>query len=170
MTIHSPPKRVRISRPRNRLTDLVDMPGGLLRDRAIAEATRRVETQRGPANKALDDFVGSLEAIVAPGTFSGSSAELAAIRRVAGQLISLATIYGKSALAEAGERLCDVMAAIKTIDPTGAEALAVHVRALRLLSSSPSPEVVGVVLKQLDKVASHYGVERPKTMPSGDNA
>lgn len=164
MTIHSTPKRVRISRPRHRLTDLVDKPGGLLRGRAIAEATRRVEVQRGPANKAMEDFVCSLETIIAPQTFCGSSVQLAAIRRIAGQLISLSTIYGKSALAEAGERLCDLMAAIKAIDATDVEALAVHVRALRLLSSPTSSGAVDAVLTQLDKVASHYGVVRGKAV------
>lgn len=160
MTTRSKSKNVRISRPRHRLTDLVDRPGGLPRAKAIADATRRVEAQRGPAIKALDDFINALEDIMMHGS-SAPSNGLDDMRRITGQLISLATIYGMTALAQAGERLCDLAMIFTEIDESNAEAINVHLRSLRLLSSCESPGIAEGVLGELDKIMVHYGVARP---------
>lgn len=152
----------RIFRPPNRLAMLVEQPGGLPRAFAVERAGRRVEALRRPAMKALAILIDTLGEMATPGQ-PLMPGELPHLRRVAGQLVSLALVYDQDALAEAGMNLCDLLAAFGRSGRPQRDAVEVHIDALRLLAPgcATSEEEISRVLDQLDQMLAHFGATRP---------
>jgi len=155
----------RIFRPPNRLAVLAERPGGLPRTFAVQRAERCVEAQRRPAMKALHILIDTLDAM---GAAQGPlmPGELPHLRRVAGQLVSLALIYDQDLLAEAGMKLCDLIAIFARCGLPHRDPVMVHVRALRLLAPGcalPQAEA-GQVLDELDRVLAYFGGAPPPVM------
>ena len=75
-----------------------------------------------------------------------------------------ATTFELTALAEACKRLCDLAQAFLERGAGDYEPIAVHIRAIRLLSPRTdcvSPQAAETILGQLNKVLVHYKVARP---------
>ncbi len=131
------PHQARIFRPSNRLASPVAYPGGLARTIAAARAARRGAALRRPVMRAIDILIATLERMAAS-ELPLVGGELPTIRRMTGQLVSLALTYDLDALAEAGMTLCDLLAAFARSGARHREPIAVHVRALKLLAP-PQP-------------------------------
>ena len=129
------------------LAALLERPGGLPRSLAIIEGQRQLEAQRGPALAVIGGLIETLEGLAA------TPAHLPDIRRAADQVIALATLYGLDALAQAGRMLCDLVLGLEARQAVHGDAIAVHVRALRLLSADAAK--APRVLDELGRVQSH---------------
>lgn len=132
------------------LAALVERPGGLPRGLAIIEGRRRLEAQRAPALAVIGGLIETLESLAA-----APHAHLREIRRAADQVIALAALYGLDALAGAARMLCDLALALDARKAVHDDAIAVHVRALRLLSADASG--ASRILAELDRVQAHLG-------------
>lgn len=153
-------KKARILSLPNRLGEIVDRPGGMTSQQAVAAASRNVEAMRGEIMGALDELVDQLAtaAQLAPGVERLSLLEL-----LANQIITLAGTYGLHFLAETSKRLCDLAMALEGRDGTQEAALVLHIRAVRLFSPRNPPLAVPAaqgVLSELHKVLHHLNVQR----------
>lgn len=159
-------KNVAIHTPSSRLTTLVNRSGGMWREQAIEEATRRVEELRGPAMDSLDRTIAQLE-VVATDVGGERTDRLHDARRLADRIIALAETFGLSALAEATKRLCDLLNAFCARKFVDEASIRVHLRAIRLFgpkSAQLSDEVLVTVLAELRKVLDHFQIEIPPEM------
>ena len=172
------PKRglVRTHFPQNRLTALVNRPGGVWRHEAIAEATRQLETLRESSMDGVDSLIGKLE-IVAARKGQDATAHLAEIQQLADQIITIAGTFGLMFLMETAKRLCDLTQAFLARGQSDAAAIAVHVRAIRLFGPKGNPlsdEAAQGVLLELRKVLEHFAIIIPEepsdALPDADAA
>lgn len=151
--------RVSTCYPRNRLTALITRPGGTRRDKAVAEAMRRVESHRRPTLAQLDLLISRLEeAVAAKGRIS--TAELEQIGELADRIVSLALLFGLESLAEAAMRLCDLGFAFVARGQIEFDPIAVHVRALRLLGPGGTRLAQAEeqdILAGLRRLLDHFG-------------
>lgn len=153
--------------PQSRLTTLVNRPGGMWREKAIAEAERRVEELRGPSMDALDEEIELLEAI-ATDFVDRPRERLMDVRRAADHIITLAGTFGLLSLNEAAKRLCDLAIAFANRDTMDRDSIAVHLRAVRLFgpkSAVVSADAALVILAELRKVLEHFDVAIPDESP-----
>jgi len=163
MSDEKPPNRratTKYHMPRSRLLALVNRPGGVRREEAIAEATRRVETMRDPYMEIVDELIGQLEATAA--LLDGDPDKgLVIMQDLANRLITIAGTFGLSFLVEASMRLCDLTQMFTTRSPLDLSAITVHVRAIRLFGplNPPVPEAAAKhVLLELQRVVQHCRV------------
>lgn len=148
--------KVRVSRPPPRLTDLANRPGGMPRDLAIARGQEALEGHRAPAQDAIAGLLCALEDGLAdyPGDAQG-------MLRTTDQLIALANLFGMHMLERAAKRLSVLLASFHAGGESHAEALAVHVRALRLLNGSLPDATAASVIGELNRVLAHFGIREP---------
>lgn len=149
---------VRVSKPPARLLTLVNRPGGLLREEAIARSVKRLEAQRGAAQHAMLNLIDALETS-AQGALTTDL--LHDNLRLTDQLISLAFLFGNEQLAQVGERLCALLLALIALDEVHQEPVDVHIRALRLFAppANPPERVVSHIHAGLDKILVRYGAQ-----------
>jgi hypothetical protein len=148
-----------IHKPRLRLAALANRPGGISREKAIADAEESLADMRGAASDAMDAAVGELEDLCsrcAPdGHYSANE-----VLRLADCVITAASTCSSANIAHVAMRLCDVVSALGRQSIHDLDAISVHIRAMRLLLSSTqglSPDAVNEVMRELDKVADHFG-------------
>lgn len=161
---HKKRSTVLMHRPQLRLAQLVDRAGGISRDAAIAQAEHFVEELRAPSLKAIDEVIERLEKLCARKP-ARTPLDLAEICRGADDIITLAGMFAVPALPQIAKKLCDLACAFKSLRIDAVEPIAVHVRALRLLSPSSNkaaPEVVSAITAELNKVAEHFNVRAPE--------
>ncbi len=163
------PSRAQIYSPRYRLTDMVDRPGGIKRDIAIARARSLVETQRPPAIRELEVVICGLEKLASS---SGLDLQenLPKARRMADRVINLATLYDYLPLADAAMRLSDLCQIFTETQSSDRRAFAVHVQALRLLQAGEggAPAAKGILVG-LDKVLAHARSNSVESSRSSDS-
>src|SRR5581483_3818220 len=96
MTNNNPKK---ILFPKTRLSELLDQPGGVDRDAAVAEAARAIETLREDCSQAINESIAEIEAVLArqkAGRLpAGSTRE---ILSHADRIVTLAGTYGYASL------------------------------------------------------------------------
>jgi hypothetical protein len=147
--------------PRTRLAALVARPGGVWRDEAIAEATRRVEALRIPYMEVIDEMIGQLEAA---SSRQPQDERLMLLTQLSDRIITLAGTFGLTSLMEAAKRLCDLTQALGTRGIADRGQIAVHIRAIRLfgpLAQPVSEEAAQNVLSELRRVLQHFGIQIP---------
>ncbi len=148
--------KVRVSKPSPTLTALVNRPGGMLRDAAIARGQAALEVQREPARKALLLLIAALD-VMAQGAVSAN--QLRELQRLTDQVISLASLFGMMPLEGAGKRLSELLSVLQAKGLAHGEAIAVHVRAMRLFAAAG--EQAPGVMEELDRVLAHFGASAP---------
>lgn len=163
MTRRTGKPKVVTYRPANRLADLVVRRGGVSRAAAIEAAERNVEAMRESFLAILDELVAELEVAAMPGR-SEAAARLAEIEKIANRIITLAGTYGLAHLTEAAKRLCDLILGLPAHGLALEEAIALHVRAVRLFRPGnipPEPQAAHTVLQELHRVLEHFGIAVP---------
>ena len=152
--------QVVIHTPTNRLAALVNRPGGMERETAIAHATKRVEALRQPTLEILDGLIGELEIANALDTMSLEQ-RLHAILQLGDRIITLAGTFELTFLTEATKRLCDLMPVLSARHMSGRDQVAVFISAIRLFGPKGEtvPEAAAKdVLAELRRVLEHFGV------------
>jgi hypothetical protein len=156
MTKQAP--KVRVSQPPPVLAKLVNRPGGILREQAIARSQQNLETQRDAAHKALLGLIDMLDAMSDP-----PPDRLPELRRNIDRLIAIADTFGMGPLAQAARRLSELLLVFR--DKSGAcpGAIAVHLRAMRLFAgAAPDEAKVKELIGELDRVLTHFGAQVPQ--------
>jgi hypothetical protein len=150
---------------KNRLGQLLRMPGGLARDEAVGAACKAVDTLREDYVKAIPGEIGALEAI-ASGRKHIPAVQLKAMLQRSGHLLTLSGTFGYNMLDEVVKRFCDLATGMIEKDISDAAPVAVHLRAMRLVSpgcNELSEAESDHMLSELEKVHAHYGIERLQT-------
>lgn len=154
-----------------RLARLVDRPGGRDRQIAIAEAEQRVEEMRTHFMSVLSDLLENLARISLDRSLPLAH-RLACMDSLTDQVITMAGTYRLNALRQAGEYLCDLLAADVTRAGNAQNAIDVCINALRLFSpatgAGPDAGATANVLSELRLVLAHLGVARNDNAPAGE--
>lgn len=138
--------------PENHLAALLDRAHGRPREVAVAAATVRVQAQHEMAMAAIEMLIAGLEAHDTTGSMPDS------IGRDADRIVTLAQAFGLSPLADAARRLYDLTAMLRLRNRRAPDALAVHIKALRLFA--PDSPLVGdaeaaLVLGRIAALTAH---------------
>ncbi|GAA0530559.1 hypothetical protein FHS83_002568 [Rhizomicrobium palustre] len=146
----------------NRLGKLLQTPGGISREQAVQAAGERVESLREKFLAAIPNEIGALEEILARGGGKTiSEADLQEMLTLADQVLTLSGTYGLTRLDTVVKRFCDLAMGMidKKLDP--AAPVAVHLRAMRLVSPGAaelSDAEAAHVLDGLVSIHIHYGI------------
>jgi len=149
---------------KNRLGQLLRLPGGVARDEAVEAAGKGIETLREDYIKAIPGEIGALEAIVAAaGRRQIPISQLKAMLDRAGHLLTLSGTFGYDLLDEVVKRFCDLATGMIEKDITDVAPVAVHLRAMRLVcpgGSELEEAQSDHMLSELERVHAHYGIQR----------
>jgi hypothetical protein len=148
---------------KTRMSSMMGRPGGVSRDEAVEEAGRLIELVREPIVEEIDQRIGELERLCA-NMQHGSPEALTHIQQSCDSIIALAQTFGIRALVRACMALADLAYAFQEHDRFRADAIAVHIRAIRLLGPrqpAVSREEVEIMLQHLAKVLRKFVPEDP---------
>lgn len=146
---------VRFHVPENRLTKLLRIPGGLPIAEAVVQADAGLAALEAPALEQLAEVLGATEAALERLPQERDEAALAELYRIAQGGIGLGSLCARPSVDIVLQSLCDLLDHLATRRLWDVEAIAVHVRALRLLMSGEGPGS-GAVLQGLQKVSRRY--------------
>jgi hypothetical protein len=157
-------KSCKIIPVKNRLGQLLKLPGGVAREEAVEAAGKAVETLREEYVNAIPGEIGALEAIVAAaGRKHIPASELEAMLERAGHLLTLSGTFGYDMLDEVVKRFCDLTTGMIEKDIGDVAPVSVHLRAMRLVCPGGAELDAGAadhMLGGLEKVHAHYGIKR----------
>jgi len=157
-------KSCKVTPVKNRLGQLLRLPGGIARDEAVEAAGQAVETLRDEYVNAIPGEIGALEAVVAAaGRRKLPPQELQAMLDRAGHLLTLSGTFGYTLLDEVVKRFCDLTSGMIEKDIGDVAPVSVHLRAMRLVCPGGRSLEEGEadnMLKGLELVHAHYGIER----------
>ncbi|HTW36234.1 MAG TPA: hypothetical protein VMD53_16555 [Rhizomicrobium sp.] len=146
--------------PETRLAKLAARPGGLMRDIAIENAMKSIESMRGEGDEAIKREMDEIDKIMAGMQKNRLPADqLKMVLHRADLIVTLAATFGYEPLARCMRSLCDVADGLLHNGLDDGAPVAVHVRSMRLLapgSAVLSPPQVEVVLGELAKILTHY--------------
>jgi len=162
-------KSCKIIPVKNRLGQLMRLPGGVAREEAVTAAGKAVDTLREEYVNAIPGEIGALEAIVAAaGRKHMPARELEAMLERAGHLLTLSGTYGYDLLDEVVKRFCDLATGMIEKDIGDVAPVSVHLRAMRLVCPGGAELDEGAadhMLGGLEKVHAHYGIKRLQQDP-----
>lgn len=146
---------VRFFVPENRLGKLLRLPGGAPVADAVSAAEAGLTQLEGPAREELAAALTAVEACAGqrPARFDPAGVE--ELYGLAQGAIGLASLCRRPAVDEALRSLCDLLDHLERSERWDAEAVHVHVRALRLLSQTEAG-TAEAVLDGLLRVSGRY--------------
>ena len=143
---------------KNRLTELIHLPGGISREEAVVTAIKHVESLRDDYVKLIPGEIAALEAIVGDGG-EISAPEIERLLDRAARLLSLSGTFGYSLLDAVVKCFCDLGMLMIKYGITSAAPLEVHLRAMRLVCPG-SPALAEAetkdILEELAKIHAHF--------------
>jgi hypothetical protein len=116
----------------NRLGKLLNQPGGITVESALRKASENLESMRESTLSGVDERIGQIEAAWRKAGALPSPFERDEIYRLANEIHGVAGVFGLEQLGEAAFSLCDLIDHLGEGDRWSAEAVAVHLSALRL--------------------------------------
>lgn len=149
---------VRFFVPENRLGKLLRVPGGPAVADAVEAAASGLAELAGPAREELAAAVAAVEGSAGRRSGEFDAAGLEELYGLAQATIGLASLCGRPAVDEALRSLCDLLDNLSRRERWDTEAVAVHVRSLRLLMSEAGaePQAAEAVLQGLKRVTGRY--------------
>jgi|WetSurMetagenome_2_1015567.scaffolds.fasta_scaffold763747_1 hypothetical protein len=154
----------RIIRVRNELGERLSRPGGINRDKAVAEAGKRVETLRIPCEEAITHDIACLEKIVAEAGAEIGARGLEQALDAAARLLTLSGTFGFPLLDAVAERFCDLCSGMQERAITVTAPLRVHISAMRLVwKTGLDGAQAALILDELSRIHAYYGLEPHKT-------
>jgi hypothetical protein len=146
--------------PVTRLSELAARNGGVLRDQAVEEAKKSVESLRDLALETIEMALRAIEAVA----YSAKRGKLSAadtkeILTQTDHIVTMAATFGMDDFECAAKSLCDVADGILTRGSDDAAPILVHVQTLRLLApGGPAldAEQCQYLLSELTKVRTHF--------------
>ena len=167
-------KSCKIIPVKNRLGQLLKLPGGVARAEAVEAAGKAVETLRDEYVNAIPGEIGALEAIVAAaGRKHIPASELEAMLDRAGHVLTLSGTFGYDLLDEVVKRFCDLATGMIEKNIGDVAPVSVHLRAMRLVCPGGQELDEGTadhMLGGLEKVHAHYGIKRLQAGAAGAQA
>lgn len=153
---------VRFVFPKVRLTEILKTPGGLTVAEALERAQTNLEEIRPTCIADLTALLEYAEAGLKQLPEPADDAGLADLYAIAVRGIGAGAVCGVPAVDEALTSLCDLIDHLRTRGRFDREAVAVHVRAWRLLMNPDLPDGgAEPVLDGLRKVTSRYAGPEP---------
>lgn len=148
--------------PETRLSQLAARPGGVMRDIAVENALKDLESMRGEGDAAIANLMTEIETVLS-GVRGGrlSSDQMRAILRAADQIVTLAGTFGYDTFGRVMKSLCDITDGLARSGQGDFAPIAVHVRSMRLVapgSTQLTPEETETVLLELAKLLAHYKI------------
>ena len=140
----------------NRLTKMIQQPGGMKVVDALQRAADNLDSIRGECVAALDQRLDEIVRLHVQGGQKPEPAVEDAIYQMANEIHGVAGVFGMAELGEAAFSLCDLVDRLRALGRWSSAAIEVHIAALRLFRE---PEVVGdraQVLQGLRKVTDRY--------------
>lgn len=131
---------VRTFHPENRLAKAVEQAGGVTVGEAISRATEQLEAVREECMSALDEKIGSIDALTSSAVFSSRGDDIRRVYDLANEILNEAGVFHLVELSEAGRSLCDLTGGYRKDAALDVRAIRVHVAAMRSLRR---PEVHG---------------------------
>jgi len=146
--------------PKTRLSKLIERPGGMPRDEALASAQDGIEEMRDESADEIERGIAAIEGFV----FASAKNELpseamTAILWQGDRIVTLAGTFGYGMIDAVVRSLCDVTGGLIRSGSRDAAPIAVHVRALRLVAPNSKPlagDDAERILAELARVAAHY--------------
>jgi hypothetical protein len=146
--------------PVTRLTELVSRNGGIMRDNAVEEAKKNIESLRDLALEAIEGALAAIEqTIYASRRKHLSPAETKDILAQADHIVTMCATFELGTLESAAKSLCDVADGLLTRGTNEAAPIIVHVQTMRLLAPGSAPldaEQTQFLLAELARVAAHF--------------
>jgi hypothetical protein len=146
--------------PETKLAKLAARPGGLMRDIAIENALKSIESMRGEGDEAIRREMDEIDKIMAGVQNNRIPADqMKMVLHRADLIVTLSATFGYEPLARCMRSLCDVADGLLTGGRDDGAPISVHVRSMRLLapgSAALSQAQVEVVLGELAKILTHY--------------
>jgi len=146
--------------PETKLAKLAARPGGLMRDIAIENAMKSIESMRGEGDEAIKREMDEIDKILAGMQNNRIPADqMKQILHHADLIVTLSATFGYEPLARCMRSLCDVADGLLNGGLDDGAPIAVHARSMRLLapgSVALSQAQVEVVLGELAKILTHY--------------
>jgi len=157
---------VRFVFPKSKLEQLIRAPGGLTVAEALARADANLETIRPTCRAELMLLLQETENRLAD-LKDNDEAGLAHLYALGVRGIGAGAVCGLPDVDVALGSLCELIDRLQTGRRFDREAVAVHVRAWRLLMDPAMPKAgSAAVLTGLDKVTAHYAAPRPPEEPA----
>lgn len=135
-------------RPRNRLAEMIHEPGGLTIEDALRRAESNIESLHGEVTAAIDQALAKLQQAMPLGVDGADE-----MYRRSNDIVGFAVTLALRDVGRAAYSLCELLDRQRTRGSWNAQAVAVHVEALRLLRE-PSGDAVSraKILDGLDRV------------------
>lgn len=134
---------------KHRLTDLVQKPGGVTFEAAVAGSEAELAAKAAPALEMLAGKVTDLEQLVEKGGLDAAGVEQA--YSLASEIVNVSGSLNMKPLFATAYSLCEILDHFRT-GGFSREAYDVHVRALRLIVSGRNPPNLERMIKGLDAV------------------
>jgi hypothetical protein len=146
--------------PVTRLTELAARSGGILREQAVEEAKKSIDSLRDLALETIEVSLRAIEAIAysAKDKHLGRD-DMKEILAQADHVVTMTATFGLDTLECAAKSLCDVTDGLLTRESTDAAPIVVHVQTMRLLAPGGmalDAEQSQRVLSELTKVRAHF--------------
>ena len=137
----------------NRLTKMIQEPGGVRVGDALEAAQTNLDSIRDSCLQSIDARLEELEQLHQQ-TRAGDASELRdEIYSRAADIHSVAGVFGLAELGQAAFSLCDLVDRLRSLGRWDQQAVAVHLNALRLFRN-PQPGTAAAVLEGLQRVTN----------------
>jgi hypothetical protein len=154
----------RFTVPKQRLAQLLKLPGGLPVQEALEAAHANLAELQPACMSELQEALSAAETIFAGIGQGYDDQAVVELYNAAVRSIGLGDVCGAKSVDVALHSLCDLLDHFRTHQRYDGEAVGVHLRAWRLLINTELPEEgAQAVLAGLNKVSAHYGAARPET-------
>lgn len=143
-------RRVKVE---NRLAKLIDLPGGLTLADALTRADRNLDKVKDGYLETIDARIAEIEGLAAGGRPPAATVER--LYAASNEMVATAGVFGLTELGQAAYSFCELIDRLRTADTWSAEAVAVHVNAMKLLRHPQAAESHGgadAVVEGLRKV------------------
>ncbi len=155
--------KARLITPPYQLQQKLLEPGGIEKDKAVADAAAAVENLRQKLSIALAEEVARLEKSASQDG-RGDETAVGDLRKIARVIYNLAGTYRNAELQFVAANLLDSMEAMRDRGVSCTAPVEVHARAARLFAAAGdkvSPASTDAVLKQLKGMTEHLQLQRP---------
>ncbi len=152
---------IKLIRVKNRLGEMMRMPGGITRDQAVEASTHNVETLRNAYLRAIPGEIDSLEQMTRAAGPVLTAEDLSALLARARRLLTLAGTFGYLALDSVVKKFCDLCSGMPNAHMRDQAPIHVHIRAMRLLApggqATDDPAAAEILLMELTRIHEFLG-------------
>ena len=140
-------------RPRNRIAEMINQPGGILIADALQRAHGNVESLHADMAAAIDAALVRLQAMSGDLPTAPSAEVLGELYEIGNEIVGFAVTLQLRDMGRAAYSLCELLERSRVRQTWSADALAVHVEALRLLREPNGDAATRrAILEGLDRV------------------